>query len=115
MNIHNRNRTIYLARAGEALVEHLYKADADLSSLGYKYSERLKEAVEEVRKLRRKEGEKRRGRVQGVEIGEEGVVGQLDGKEKELVKDERAEEDENGAGPGEEGRALEVSRRLGLE
>ena len=58
MNIHNRNRTIYLARAGEALVEHLYKADADLSSLGYKYSERLKEAVEEVRKknwLRMKE------------------------------------------------------------
>lgn len=110
MNIHNRNRTIYLARAGEALVEHLYKADADLSSLGYKYSERLKSAVEDVRKLRRKEGEKRRGRVEGISsptIENKGL--QISEREKELVKDERAEEDENGAGPGEEGRALEVS------
>lgn len=41
MNIHNRHRTIYLARAGEALVEHLYKADADLSSLGWDYADEL--------------------------------------------------------------------------
>lgn len=41
MNIHNKQRTIYLARAGEALIDHLYKADADLSSLGWQYSQRL--------------------------------------------------------------------------
>lgn len=41
MNIHNRQRTIYLVRAGEALVEHLYKADADLSSLGWDYADEL--------------------------------------------------------------------------
>lgn len=41
MNIHNRHRTIYLVRAGEALVEHLYKADADLSSLGWDYADEL--------------------------------------------------------------------------
>ena len=34
MNMHNQQRTIYFARTGEALIEHLYKADADLSSLG---------------------------------------------------------------------------------
>lgn len=41
MNIHNRQRTIYFARAGEALIDHLYKADADLSSLGWQYAQKL--------------------------------------------------------------------------
>ena len=41
MNIHDRNRIIYFARAGEALIEHLYKADAELSALGHQYAEEL--------------------------------------------------------------------------
>lgn len=41
MNIHNQERTIYFARTGESLVEHIYKADAELSSLGYQYANRL--------------------------------------------------------------------------
>ncbi|KOS16420.1 6-phosphofructo-2-kinase [Malassezia pachydermatis] len=41
MNMHNEDRTIYFARAGEALIEHLYKADAELSSLGHEYAQRL--------------------------------------------------------------------------
>lgn len=49
MNIHNRDRTIYFARAGEALVEHSYKADAELSSLGKEYAERLCEFVISLR------------------------------------------------------------------
>ncbi|CAD6887072.1 unnamed protein product [Tilletia controversa] len=49
MNIHNKQRTIYFARAGEALIEHLYKADADLSSLGWAYADRLAEFMEELR------------------------------------------------------------------
>lgn len=52
MNVHNRDRTIYLARAGEALVEHLYKADADLSSLGWQYAEELTEFMEKLRRER---------------------------------------------------------------
>ncbi|GAC97263.1 fructose-2,6-bisphosphatase [Pseudozyma hubeiensis SY62] len=50
MNIHNRHRTIYLARAGEALVEHLYKADADLSSLGWDYADELAHHMVNVRR-----------------------------------------------------------------
>ena len=49
MNIHNRNRIIYFARAGEALVEHLYKADAELSALGQSYAERLCDFVQSLR------------------------------------------------------------------
>jgi hypothetical protein len=52
MNIHNRQRTIYLARAGEALIEHLYKADADLSSLGWEYADELCAFVENIRNTR---------------------------------------------------------------
>ncbi|SJX61099.1 related to 6-phosphofructo-2-kinase [Sporisorium reilianum f. sp. reilianum] len=50
MNIHNRQRTIYLARAGEALVEHLYKADADLSSLGWDYADELSHFMANLRR-----------------------------------------------------------------
>lgn len=50
MNIHNRDRKIYFARAGEALIEHSYKADAELSSLGVEYSERLHEFITSLRK-----------------------------------------------------------------
>ena len=49
MNIHNRDRTIYFARAGEALIEHLYKADAELSSLGVDYAQRLADFVTQLR------------------------------------------------------------------
>ncbi|KAG5642084.1 hypothetical protein DXG03_003637 [Asterophora parasitica] len=45
MNIHNRFRTIYFARSGQSLIEHSYKADADLSPAGWEYAERLKEFV----------------------------------------------------------------------
>lgn len=50
MNMHNRPRTIYLVRAGEALVEHLYKADADLSSLGWDYADELAHAMVNLRR-----------------------------------------------------------------
>ncbi|KAJ1034202.1 hypothetical protein NDA18_001067 [Ustilago nuda] len=50
MNIHNRQRTIYLVRAGEALVEHLYKADADLSSLGWDYADELAQFMVNLRR-----------------------------------------------------------------
>ncbi|KAG6840516.1 hypothetical protein C0991_006276, partial [Blastosporella zonata] len=49
MNIHNRFRTIYFARSGQSLIEHSYKADADLSPGGWEYAERLKEFVLERR------------------------------------------------------------------
>lgn len=85
MNIHNKQRTIYLARAGEALIEHLYKADADLSSLGWEYADQLCNFVEETRKARAKESiEKARG-------GPIAISGY-----------------EPGSGPGEAGRPLEV-------
>lgn len=49
MNIHNRFRMIYFARSGQSLIEHSYKADADLSPAGWEYAERLKEFVLERR------------------------------------------------------------------
>ena len=49
MNMHNQQRTIYFARTGEALIEHLYKADADLSSLGSQYAQRLHDFVMALR------------------------------------------------------------------
>lgn len=45
MNIHNKYRTIYFARSGHSLIEHSYKADADLSPAGWEYAERLKDFV----------------------------------------------------------------------
>ena len=57
MNIHNQERTIYFARTGESLVEHIYKADAGLSSLGYQYANRL---CDFIRTLRSKD---RRSRI----------------------------------------------------
>ncbi|WFD34500.1 hypothetical protein MCUN1_001341 [Malassezia cuniculi] len=52
MNIHTRNRIIYFARTGEALIEHLYKADAELSPLGHKYAEKLRDYVTNLRQPR---------------------------------------------------------------
>lgn len=52
MNVHNRDRTIYLARAGEAKIEHLYKADADLSTLGWEYAEQLTRFITQLRRDR---------------------------------------------------------------
>src|SRR5262245_40946331 len=67
MNIHNGYRTIYFARvsesfsicwhmtftssqkSGESLIEHSYKADSDLSPVGWDYAERLKDFVLERR------------------------------------------------------------------
>lgn len=89
MNIHNRQRTIYLARAGEAIIEHLYKADADLSSLGWEYSEQLCEFVARLRADRADES---------VERARAGFA------PKTLS--------EPGSGPGEEGRILEVRSML---
>jgi len=55
MNIHNRFRTIYFARSGQSLIEHSYKADADLSPAGWEYAERLKDFVLERREKTLKE------------------------------------------------------------
>lgn len=85
MNIHNRQRTIYLARAGEAVIEHLYKADAELSSLGWEYSEALSKFVCQLRSERAGES---------VERAKQGIAPETPS--------------EPGAGPGEEGRPLEV-------
>ncbi|KAK2462996.1 hypothetical protein APHAL10511_004983 [Amanita phalloides] len=49
MNIHNRYRTIYFARSGQSLLEHSYKADSDLSPVGWNYAEKLAEFVLERR------------------------------------------------------------------
>ncbi|UZJ54967.1 hypothetical protein CBS101457_004287 [Exobasidium rhododendri] len=85
MNIHNKQRTIYLARAGEALIEHLYKADADLSSLGWEYADKLCETMEDRRnKLAQKSIEK-------AESGNSTPGGYAPG-----------------SGPGEAGRPLEI-------
>ncbi|EPQ31690.1 uncharacterized protein PFL1_01023 [Pseudozyma flocculosa PF-1] len=88
MNIHNRQRTIYFARAGEALIEHLYKADADLSSLGWDYADELCNFVVTLRKdAAAKSIQKARG---------------------ESRQETEARRDKPGHGPGEELRTLEV-------
>ncbi|TFY58592.1 hypothetical protein EVG20_g8088 [Dentipellis fragilis] len=50
MNIHNKYRTIYFARSGHSLIEHSYRADADLSPGGWEYAEKLKDFVVERRR-----------------------------------------------------------------
>lgn len=92
MNIHNRQRTIYFARAGEALIEHLYKADADLSSLGWQYSQRLAEFIA---------GHRKEATVAAMQRAQDGVL--------------TPGGHEPGTGPGESGRTLEVSRRCMTE
>lgn len=72
-------------QAGEALVEHMYKADADLSSLGWEYAEELTNFVFQ---LRHKNAEAAIERAHGGDVTPGGHV--------------------PGQGPGEEGRALEV-------
>ncbi|KIL55383.1 hypothetical protein M378DRAFT_24899 [Amanita muscaria Koide BX008] len=49
MNIHNKYRSIYFARSGQSLLEHSYKADSDLSPVGWDYAEKLKDFVLERR------------------------------------------------------------------
>lgn len=85
MNIHNRQRTIYFARAGEALIEHLYKADADLSSLGWQYSTRLCDFLIQHRK---------QAANASVQRARDGVL--------------TPGGHEPGTGPGEAGRTMEV-------
>ncbi|KAI8081660.1 6-phosphofructo-2-kinase-domain-containing protein [Halteromyces radiatus] len=50
MNLHNRPRTIYFARAGECYNPKSYRVDADLSPEGEKYAQRLKNFVLHYRK-----------------------------------------------------------------
>ncbi|CAO3587440.1 unnamed protein product [Absidia cylindrospora] len=50
MNLHNRPRTIYFARAGECYNPRSYRVDADLSPEGENYAERLKNFVLHYRK-----------------------------------------------------------------
>lgn len=84
MNIHNRHRTIYLVRAGEALIEHLYKADADLSSLGWDYADELAHFMINLRR-------KKAGLPSIPSATTSASVG--DGKVLEKTKDEFMEQD----------------------
>ncbi|KAI8994769.1 6-phosphofructo-2-kinase-domain-containing protein [Pilobolus umbonatus] len=45
MNIHNRPRTIYFARAGQSILPESFKIDGELSPEGQLYAERLKNFV----------------------------------------------------------------------
>ncbi|KAI5481004.1 6-phosphofructo-2-kinase / fructose-2,6-bisphosphatase [Pseudohyphozyma bogoriensis] len=62
MNVHHKKRTIWLARSGQSLIEHSYKADSDLSPQGVEYSEKLRDFIVEKRQAlleeRIKSGEK---------------------------------------------------------
>ncbi|KAI8370639.1 6-phosphofructo-2-kinase-domain-containing protein [Radiomyces spectabilis] len=55
MNLHNRPRTIYFARAGESLNPNLYKVDAELSPEGRQYAENLKNFMIAYREKKRTE------------------------------------------------------------
>ncbi|KAE8214205.1 hypothetical protein CF327_g2397 [Tilletia walkeri] len=134
MNIHNKQRTIYFARAGEALIEHLYKADADLSSLGWSYADRLAEFMEELRHRKAVENAEsahleRRASVM-TQTERKGVSEFNDGRITAAAASagdalalgtgttptgpvaaaslRKALHDEEGAGPGEEGRPLVI-------
>ncbi|KAI9018591.1 6-phosphofructo-2-kinase-domain-containing protein [Phycomyces nitens] len=50
MNLHNRRRTIYFARAGESVAPSSFKDDAELSPEGVEYAQRLEEFVVGYRK-----------------------------------------------------------------
>ncbi|SNX82396.1 related to 6-phosphofructo-2-kinase [Melanopsichium pennsylvanicum] len=86
MNIHNRQRTIYLVRAGEALVEHLYKADADLSSLGWDYADEMAHFMVNLR--RKKAGLPPIGTPTAEKAGAEGATGSA--KDKFMEADSKA-------------------------
>ncbi|SGY81120.1 BQ5605_C009g05464 [Microbotryum silenes-dioicae] len=45
MNVHHKKRTIWFARSGHSLIEHSYKADADLSPQGIEYAENLRSFI----------------------------------------------------------------------
>ncbi|SCV74821.1 BQ2448_7850 [Microbotryum intermedium] len=45
MNVHHKKRTIWFARSGQSLIEHSYKADADLSLQGIEYAEKLRDFI----------------------------------------------------------------------
>ncbi|KAI9342994.1 6-phosphofructo-2-kinase-domain-containing protein [Pilaira anomala] len=53
MNLHNRPRTIYFARAGESTNPRTFKVDANLSEEGRQYAQRLKKFVLAYRKKKR--------------------------------------------------------------
>ncbi|CAO3618151.1 unnamed protein product [Cunninghamella echinulata] len=54
MNLHNRPRIIYFARAGECYNPKSYRVDAELSPEGEKYAQRLKNFVLRYREQQRK-------------------------------------------------------------
>ncbi|CAH7665754.1 cytoplasm protein [Phakopsora pachyrhizi] len=58
MQIHNSYRTIWFARSGPSRIEHLYKADSELSPLGQEYAERLCKFLRQKRREVRNSGEK---------------------------------------------------------
>ncbi|KAI9597147.1 bifunctional 6-phosphofructo-2-kinase/fructose-2,6-bisphosphate 2-phosphatase [Syncephalis fuscata] len=55
MNLHISQRTIYFARNGESLNEHLDRDDADLSPAGHRYAENLKNFLLQIRAKNHKE------------------------------------------------------------
>jgi len=57
MQIHNSYRTIWFARSGPSRIEHLYKADSELSPLGEEYAERLCKFLRQRRRVVKREGE----------------------------------------------------------
>ncbi|KAI8878909.1 bifunctional 6-phosphofructo-2-kinase/fructose-2,6-bisphosphate 2-phosphatase [Backusella circina FSU 941] len=59
MNLHNRPRTIYFARAGESTHPQSFKIDAELSEEGEEYAERLKNFVLAYREQRKTDDKER--------------------------------------------------------
>ncbi|POW04939.1 hypothetical protein PSTT_10016 [Puccinia striiformis] len=57
MQIHNGYRTIWFARSGPSRIEHLYKADSELSTLGEEYAERLCKFLRQRRRVVKLGGE----------------------------------------------------------
>lgn len=53
----NSYRTIWFARSGPSRIEHLYKADSELSPLGEEYAERLCKFLRQRRRVVKREGE----------------------------------------------------------
>jgi len=111
MNIHNKQRTVYFARAGEALIEHLYKADADLSSLGWAYADRLAEFIEELRHRKAVEsGERAQSELER----RASVMTQVPSGHEDAPSSSSSEASHKiGAGPGKKGDLWRSGRRLG--
>ncbi|CAO3626010.1 unnamed protein product [Cunninghamella blakesleeana] len=118
MNLHNRPRIIYFARAGECYNPKSYRVDADLSPEGEKYAQRLKKFVlnyrEQLRKSNKSEHQERplsvwtstrkKARqtaipfaVEGIPVRQHSVLnqinpGEVDGLSEEEIKEKFPEE-----------------------